>query len=183
MSDEQIMELFFARDVKALKLTSEQYGTSLERMASRFVSREDAEECVNDTLLAAWNAIPPDRPEYFFAWLMKVCRNFALGKIEWYQAKKRSADQVAFDEELAQCIPDQKASGELESRELGRILSAFLMEQSKEKRILFLRRYWYGDSIAEVAETMGMTASNVKTILFRMRASLKEYLEKEEIFL
>ena len=182
MQDEQIIELYCKRNEHAISETAAKYGIPLERLAERIVSVEDAEECVNDTYMNAWNHIPPTIPKYFFAWLAKVCRNLALGKIEWSHAKKRSAQIVTLTQELEECIPDLAAEAEKSSKELGTLLTGFLEGISKKKRLMFLRRYWYGDSIKEIARECGVLEGNVKTTLFRVRRDLKKYLEQEGIW-
>ena len=183
MTDHEILDLYFARDERAISSTALQYGAPLTRLSMRFVSRQDAEECVSDTYLSAWNHIPPARPGHLFAWLAKVCRNLTVSRMRWDRADKRSADLVEFSEELAQCLPDERIERERTAEEIGRAISDFLRTLPAEKRILFLRRYWFGDSLADAAERMGMTESNAKVTLYRLRGQLKEYLEKEGIAL
>lgn len=181
MTDNDIIDLYFARDDRAVTWTAAQYGTPLFHLAQRFVAREDAEECVNDTYMSAWNHIPPTRPAHFFAWLAKVCRNHVISRTRWNDAVKRSTDLVELSDELSQCIPDERYNREREAEELGAALSEFLRSLPQEKRVMFLRRYWFGDSVAEVAEQLGITESKVKVTLHRVRGQLKIYLEKEDI--
>lgn len=178
MEDNEILELLLKRQEQALSELERKYGTRLRTLASRMVSEEDAEECVNDTYLAVWNSIPPNRPEYLFAYAAKICRNLALNKLERDKAAKRSAVVVELSAELMECIPDNALAGdEMGLREL---LVRFLGGLPEEKRKLFLRRYWYGESVKELAEAFGYRESKVKSMLFRLRKLLWNELKKED---
>ena len=182
MQDTEILDLYWQRNETAIRETDRAYGGKLHALAERIVeNREDGEECVSDTYLAAWDHIPPQRPNYFFAWLAKVCRNFAFGILDKRQAAKRNAQIVTLTAEMELCIPDRRREAELEGAELGRILNAFLGTLSRESRILFLRRYWYAESVGEIARRYGMGESKVKTSLHRTRQKLREQLAKEGI--
>ena len=182
MEDAKIIELYFKRDQQAVAETHAAYGQSLFVLADRILrNHEDAEESVSDTYFKAWETIPPQKPNFFFAYLAKICRFFALGKLDWKNAAKRNAEVVALTEEMARCIPDSSRDREMEARELGRILNAFLGTLSQESRMIFLRRYWYVDTIAEIAQRYDISESKVKTQLHRTRARLSTYLEKEGI--
>lgn len=182
MEDREILDLYWKRNEQAIRETDRAYGPKLQGLACRIVeNREDSEECVSDTYMAAWDHIPPQKPGYFFAWLAKVCRNFAFGILDRRNAAKRSAEIMTLTAEMELCIPDSRREAELEGKEIGRILNAFLEELSKESRILFLRRYWYAESIAEIAARYGMGESKVKTSLLRTRNKLRQHLEKEGI--
>ena len=178
MEDNEILTLFLERKEQALSELERKYGVRLKTLASRMVLEEDAEECVNDTYLAVWNSVPPNRPEYLFAYAAKICRNLALNKIEQSKATKRSAVVVELSEELIQCIPDMTlATDETGLREL---ILRFLKSLPEEKRKLFLRRYWYGESVRELAEAFGYRESKVKSMLFRLRKQLWNELKKED---
>lgn len=182
MEDETIIALYFARDPDAIERTGEKYGERLLGLSRRLlVILQDAEECVNDTYLGAWNSIPPQRPVYFFAYLAKLCRNLACNRLDRRNAKKRQAEIVELTAELALCVPDPAAEREREAAELAESLNAFLRTLPKETRQIFLRRYWYAESVREIAERFGFGESRVKTLLFRTRQKLREYLDKEEI--
>lgn len=183
MNDHEIIALYFARDEQAIRVTDETYGHMLTRLAENMVGKEDGEECVNDTYLTAWNRIPPLHPLHFCAWLSKVCRNLALNRLEWHQAQKRNAPLVQLSDELQQCLPDRIHELHQEGEEIGRALSAYLKGLPLDKRALFLRRYWFGDDIHSLSLRFGYSESKVKTTLFRIRRNLKDYLEKEEIFI
>ena len=182
MDDEKIIALFFAREEAAIQETDAAYGRKLYTLADRVLRcREDSQECVNDTYLNTWNAIPPRHPNRLFAFLASICRNLALNRLDWKQAARRNAQIVSLSEEMELCIPDSRRQQELENRELGQLLTAFLEELPKESRLIFLRRYWYVDTIAEIAVRYGMTESKVKMQLSRTRARLRTCLEKEGI--
>ena len=183
MEDREIVEKLFFRDDTAREELEKKYGSRLLKLAGRFLrSREDAEEAVSDAWLRAWNTIPPNRPEHLFAYLAKLCRYAALEKVDWLTAGKRSAVVVELTEELSQCLPDPAFEREREGREIGEVLDDFLAGLDREKRVMFLRRYWYGDPIREVAARCGVGESRAKTTLFRLRRKLKDHLEKEGIF-
>lgn len=183
LSDEQILNLYWARDDAAIHETDEKYGGQLQRLADRMLrAKEDAEECVNDTYLGAWNSIPPQRPGQFFAFLAKLCRNLACNKLDWLNAAKRKAELAPLTDELAQCIPDSAADRERDAKELGAALNSFLRTLPQETRVIFMRRYWFMDSVKEIAERYKLGESKVKTTLFRTRQKLREYLEKEDIY-
>ena len=182
MEDSKIIELFFARSEDAIRHTADTYGRRLFTLAERIVKNDqDAEESVSDTYLRAWDTIPPQKPRHFFAYLARICRNFALDRLDWKAAAKRSAEVVSLTQEMEACIPDGSRNRELESRELGRILDAFLRTLTPENRMVFLRRYWYVDTIPEIAVRYGISESAVQMRLVRTRTKLADYLEKEGI--
>ena len=182
MDDSKIIELFFARNEDAIKHTDDTYGRRLFHLADNIVHNDqDAEESVNDTYMKAWDTIPPQRPEHFFAYIAKICRNFALKRIDWQKAKKRNAEVVSLTQEMENCIPDTYRDMEADTRELGRILDAFLRTLTPENQMVFLRRYWYVDTIAEIAVRYGISESAVQMRLNRTRSKLAMYLAKEGI--
>lgn len=178
MEDNEILTLLFERKEQGLAELEQKYGRRLKQLAGCMISEEDAEECVNDTYLAVWNSIPPKRPEYLFAYTAKICRNLALNKIEWSRAVKRDAVVVELSAELMQCIPDNAFSGD--ETGLRELMIRFLKEVPEEKRKLFLRRYWYGESVKKLAEAFGYRESKVKSMLFRLRKQLWNELKKED---
>ncbi len=179
MEDTKIIELYFARDEQALRETEAAYGGRLFRLSNHIVrSREDAEECVNDTYWKTWRAIPPTRPQYFFAFLAKICRNLCLDKLDYTGAEKRRGELLALTAELEQCLPGR--TGEpWEETALTEALNSFLAALSRENRTLFLRRYWFGDSVSELAGHWGLREGAVATRLHRLRKQLAIHLEKE----
>ena len=177
MTDSQIIELYWSRNEDAIQQTDLRYGRKLHSLADKIVRNfEDAQECVSDTYLKTWDTIPPKCPEYFFA-----CRNCALGVLDWKSAAKRKGEIVSLTAEMETCIPDPQHERNLEGEELGECLNRFLETLSRDNRVIFLRRYWYMDSIAEIAARYGMTESKVKTQLHRTRTKLHSFLEKEGI--
>lgn len=182
MEDANILDLFFARSERAIAETDAVYGRRLHTLADRIVQNfEDAEESVSDTYLKAWQTIPPRRPDSLFAFLAKICRYIALGRLDWRNAAKRKAEVVSLTAEMELCIPDNSRERELTGRELGRLLNQFLGELPRESRMIFLRRYWYVDTIAEIAARYDISESKVKTQLHRTRAKLAAFLEKEGV--
>jgi len=181
MDDERILDLFFSRDEQALSELETKYGRQLQCLAERILPAEDAKECLNDTYLALWKNIPPNRPTHLFAYAAKICRNLTLNKFEWNEASKRSSVMVDLADELETCIPNKF---DLTDQVIwGEVISRFLKGLSAEQRRMFVRRYWYGESMKELAATFGCRQSKVKSVLFRVRNRLREYLEKEDIFL
>lgn len=182
MDDKTILDLYFARNEAAIRHTDDTYGRRLFHLADNIVRNDqDAEESVNDTYLKAWETIPPLRPKHFFGYLAKICRHFALDRLDWRNAAKRKAEVVTLTQEMELCIPDTSREAELEGKELGRLLDAFLREQTPENRMVFIRRYWYVDTIAEIAVRYGISESAVNMRLNRTRARLAAYLQKEGI--
>ena len=183
MEDREIMDLFFSRNEDAIRHTADAYGRRLFLLAERIVRNDqDAEESVSDTYMRAWDTIPPQKPRHFFAYLAKICRNFALDKLDWKLAAKRNAEVVSLTQEMESCIPDGGRDREMEGRELGQILDAFLRTLTPENRMVFLRRYWYVDTIAEIAVRYGISESAVQMRLSRTRTKLADYLAKEGIY-
>lgn len=178
LNDEAILELFFLRDQSAIAAVQQKYGPKLRRLAENLLfNPEDAEECVSDACLAAWNTVPPQRPEHLFAYLAKLCRCSALDRLDSRTAKKRTAEVVELTQELELCIPDPAAR--VGESELGAALNTFVGTLPEEKRLIFLRRYWYGDTVKEIAKRYGLGVSKVKTTLLRVRNELRTFLSKE----
>ena len=182
MDDTAIIELFWAKNQDAITETDRVYGRRLQGIARRIVPvREDAQECVSDTYWKAWETIPPTRPAHLFAYLAKICRHTALGMLDWKNAAKRKAEVVSLTTEMEACIPDSRRDAVLEQQELGRILSDFLRTLSPENRMIFLRRYWYVDTVADIAKRYGLSEGAVMTRLSRTRSKLAKHLAKEGI--
>ena len=180
MEDGQIIDLYFQRSEEAIRETEAAHGHKLYTLSYRILlNREYAEESVSDTYLKAWESIPPTRPTYFYAYLAKICRFISFGKLDWKNAAKRKAEVVELTAEMELCIPDLSRQRQLESQELGELLNAFLGTLNEETRKIFMRRYWYADSIAEIAQRYHLSESKVKTQLFRTRNALRVFLEKE----
>lgn len=183
MEDAKILDLYFARDEDAIRETDTAYGKRLHTLAKNILrNREDAEESVNDTYAEVWKSIPPRRPKYFFAFLASICRHLSLNRVDWKQAAKRRAQVVPLTEEMENCIPDAAHERQMEAKELGRLLDLFLESLPKDSRLIFLRRYWYVDSVSEIAARYGMTESKVKMQLSRTKEKLRSFLEQEGIY-
>lgn len=182
MEDGQIVELFLARDETAVQFASEKYGLRLRSLALHIAGEvQTAEECENDAYLAAWNAIPPNQPrDYLYAFLARIVRNLALNRCRDRERLKRAAFVSELSREMEECIPapDDLAS-RMDDLALREALNGFLGTLGEEKRNMFLRRYWYMDSVADIAKRFGVGQSKVKTALFRTRNQLREYLKKE----
>jgi len=186
MDDKQIIELYNERSETAISETANKYGKYCYYIAHNILNnKQDSEECVNDTYLRAWDAIPPHYPDKLSAFLGKITRNLALNRYRYYNREKRGYGQTSLVlEELSECIPAvENTEQKVEAEVLVEILNSFLTDLSKEKRKIFLRRYWYLSSVKEIAEDFGITESKVKMVLFRIRNKLKQVLEKEGIIL
>ena len=182
MNDDQIIQLYFDRSEQAIKETDTKYGGYCYSIAYNILTNpEDAEESVSDTYLETWKVIPPYRPKYFFAFLASICRHISLNRLDWKQAAKRKADVVSLTEEMELCIPDASHERAMRGREIGQLLDTFLESLPRDSRMIFLRRYWYADAIAEIARRYGMTESKVKMQLHRTKEKLRVFLEKEGI--
>ena len=186
MEDSRIVELFWQRDETALAETENKYGRYCFSIANGILQNgEDARECVNDTFLAAWNAIPPHRPELLSAFLGKIARRLSLKKRRDSSAGKRGGGSVDVSlDELEECIPaGQSIDESIDTAELTEIINAFLAELPLTERRVFLRRYWYFDPVSEIASRFGFSESKVKMMLKRTRDKLLARLQKEEIWL
>lgn len=182
MEDTKIIELYFQRNEQAVKETDVAYGRKLFVLSDNILNnREDAEESVSDTYMETWKSIPPKRPRHFYAFLASICRNISFNRLDWRSAAKRRAEVVSLTQEMELCIPDSRQEAEMDRRELRRILEGFLEDLSRESRIIFLRRYLYVDTVAEIAARYGISESKVKTQLHRTRMKLRKVLEKEGI--
>lgn len=181
--DKIITELYFARSEEAISATREKYGGYCSAIASAILGNaQDAEECVSDMYLRTWNSIPPARPVSLRPYLGKIIRNLALDRYERDRADKRSIEMTQLYGELADILPDitESQSGE---GEISAAISAFLRTQPPLPRMLFVRRYWYADSIERLSELTGMSKSKLTSILFRQRKKLRGYLERKGIYI
>lgn len=177
--DAEIVQLYWDRNELAIPATSEKYGSYCRAIAGNILgSREDAEECVNDTYLRAWNSIPPSRPGLLSAYLGKITRNLALNRYRYHTAEKRGGGEVPLVlAEIAELVSDTDGvEQEMDRRALAEAVSAFLAQLPAERRRLFVRRYWYLDGVAQIAAWFGMTENQVSVTLSRLRAKLKDYL-------
>ena len=186
MKDREIIGLFRKRSEDAIDETAKKYGKYCHYIAYNILYNEqDSEECVNDTYLNVWNNIPPHNPDKLSAYLGKITRNLALNKWDYYNAGKRGAGKsLLVLEELQECIPDSnKVEQAIEEKYLIEVLNRFLYDLPVEKRMIFLRRYWYLSSIQEIARDYEISESKVKMTLLRVRNKLKQILGKEGIVL
>ena len=186
MEDSVIVDLYLARNEDAIVQTTEKYGARLRTISLGIVrDPETAEECENDTYLQAWNLIPPSKPyEYLFAFLARMIRHISIDVCRSRNRLKRYGTLVELRTELTQCIPaSDDPAAEVDKLLLGQLISRYLFGISPEKRIIFLRRYWYMDSVAEIAAKLAIGESKVKTTLLRCRKELRSLLEKEGYYL
>ena len=184
MEDLQIIQLFFDRSEEAIKALSEKFGRYSSTIARNILGNaSDAEECVNDALLHVWNSIPPKRPDSLKAFVGKITRNLALDAYDKRTTQKRGGGQIALAlDELSEVVGDNADPAEhMEAEELSELINNFLASLPEDKRVLFMKRYWYLESVKDIAVDQAMTESNVKTTLFRIRQQLKEELTKEGI--
>lgn len=182
--DSAILSLYLNRAEAALTFTKEKYGALCRSIARRLLSDErDVDECESDVYLRAWNSIPPERPASLRAWLARVTRNAALDRIKYNAAACRDSALMQAFEELEPWLTSANSDPQshLDGAELKRIINSFLRAQSPEARQFFLRRYWYGESVREIAQSCGVGEAKVKTSLFRTRERLMTTLESEGI--
>ena len=180
MEDAQIIELYFARQERAITETDRKYGKLCLHIANHILSDgRDSAECVNDAYLCVWNEIPPTRPGNFRAFLSKIVRNLSLKKLEFLHAKKRNANIELSFSELEEVVPDHRIRPDYNEEELGELLSAFLKKEKDISRNVFIRKYYFFDSVKEIAERYSFTESKVKSMLYHTRNKLRKYLEKE----
>lgn len=184
MNDEQIIDLFFARSELAITETKDKYGNYCHYIAFNVLRNyEDSEECVNDTFLQAWNSIPPNKPSILKSFLGKITRNLALNKHKYNTAQKRNSEHLEqLIKDLSDCLPENEDPSQfVEDSFVVDCMNCFLSGQKERTRKMFIRRYWYMDSIQEIANAFGISESNVKMTLLRTRTSLKAFLEKEGV--
>lgn len=183
MDDEKIIGLYWARDEDAIKETSSKYGRLCNFIANNILSNhEDSEECVNDTYFAVWNAIPTQHPSRFSVFVSRITRNLALKRYEYISAAKRNPSAVTSLDELGDCVSGtDNIESEIEKKHVETAIGQFLWRQSDEKRNVFIRRYWYFDSIESICRCTGFSQSKVKSMLYETRRKLRKYLESEGI--
>ena len=180
MTDQEIIHLLLARNEDGITAVHEKYGNKILSLADHILrNRQDAEECLNDTILKVWNSIPPTIPVSLSAYILQICRRRALDQLDWAQAKKRNAEVISITEELENCLP--AADNSENAGELLSLIDEFLDSQPARNRIMFVRRYWYSDTVEELAERFGMNPNSVRVNLHRVRKKLRQYLEKEGI--
>ena len=182
MDDKKIIELFFARDERALREFTAKYGALCKNITRNILGNDlDAEECENDTYLDAWGAMPTARPAYLGAFLSKITRRISVDRWRSLHREKRGGI-ASVTEELTDCIPDYSSpQSEYENARLTQVLNRFLAMQPIEKRAIFIRRYFCSQSVDEIASALSISESKVKVTLHRMREALRKILEEQEL--
>lgn len=185
MEDSKIVELFLTRDETAINESKAKYGRLLHSIAYGILANhEDCEECVSDTFYKAWTNIPPERPEYLSAYLGRIVRNLSINLWKANHAQKRFHPADVSLDEIGDILPvGNSVEEEIDARELARHISDWLRALEKEERILFLRRYWYGQSLKELAHAQNTTANKLAGRMYRLRQNLKDSLEQKGISL
>lgn len=183
MEDDRIIELFQNRNQTAIKESDNKYGKTLKKISFGVLSNsEDSNECVNDTYLKAWNSIPPQKPNSLLAYLGRIVRNISINR--WYEIKtqKRGGDCLLI--ELSECIPsDDSVKDSIEERELSEVITVWLKSLPQDDRVLFMRRYWFGETLEVLANDCSVSPNKLAGRMFRLRKKLKATLEKEDISL
>ncbi len=186
MDDKDIIRLLEERDEKAIDEIRRKYGALVCMVAGNILkSPEDAEECEQDAYLALWNRVPPEKPSYLKNYLIRIVRNFALDRFRRNHRSKRYAGMELLLSELEECIPDdrQHVEEKINQRLFGEMLDDWLRGLSPEERALFIRRYWYGSSVKELAKQFGKTENQMSRQFGRMRQSLKKFLTEHETWI
>ena len=185
MDDASIISLYWSRSEDAIKETDIKYGKLCTRLANNILNNDcDTEECVDDSYLTVWNSIPDERPNNFSAFLCRIVKNLSFKKLEHITAQKRKPEMLVSLNELQDCISsasDTEAS--YDAAQLGKSISAFLNNQSETNRNIFVRRYWYYDSVKDIAADYGFKEKKVSNILFETRKKLKHFLEQEGYYI
>lgn len=181
MTDEAIIDMFFARDHQAVAELSGKYGPACLKLSRGILGDyRDAEECVNDAYLAVWNTVPPQRPDPLPAYLRRIVRNLSIKRYHTNTAAKRGSTYDATLDELTGCIPSPTTvEDEFSAGELSALLDRFLGTLKQDDRVIFVRRYWYADSIGDLAQRFHISSHNATVRLARIRDKLKVFLKKE----
>lgn len=180
MENQKLVDLFFARSEIAIQMLASKYEKTLYKISFHILNNhEDVMECVNDTYLGVWNAIPPQRPNPLSAFVCRIVRNLSLKRYRLKTAQKRNCVMEVSLDELGTCLPTLSAEDEYSAKELGSAIDAFLETLGVENRVLFVRRYWFSDSIGDLAVLLHMSENLVSVRLHRIREQLKRYLENE----
>ena len=181
MKDHEIIALFFERSERAITELINKYGAAIKNVASNILKdAQDAEEAVSDTYLTVWNRIPPESPKYLGAYSCRVAQNLSLKRFYANTAWKRNSYYDVALDELEETIPAlSTVESQYDAKELTQYLNQFVKELSREDRYLFMRRYWYGDKVSDIAENLNITPHKASVRLFRLRQKLQDYLKKE----
>ena len=183
MDDKNIIELFYERSEQAITELSKKYGLLCKKVTDNILNNHlDAEECVNDAYLAVWNTIPPQNPDSLVSYVCRIVRNQAIKKYHENTALKRNSIYDTSLDELEEVLPSSASvEGELEAKEVSAIIDRFLETLDKQSRTMFIRRYWYSDSIEEIALSFKTSKHYISVRLSRIRKALKKYLVKEGV--
>ncbi len=182
MEDDAIVQLYLDRNESAIRYSSEKYGSRLRALSLGITSDpQTSEECENDTYLEAWNRIPPTEPRtYLYAFLARIVRHISIDRCRERASLKRSGRIAELSEEMEECLPaSDDTEDAVAGKELGRAIGDYLRTIPREKRVIFVRRYFYLDSVAEISRRCAVSESKVKSSLFRTRKELREYLSRE----
>ncbi len=184
ITDEQIIQLFFARSEDGLEELDAKYGKVCNKLSFGILNnRLDAQECVNDAYLGVWNAIPPTKPNPLLTFVCKIVRNVSLKRYSSNTAKKRNSAYDVAISELEACLSSPNTvQVEIETKELARIIENFLDTLGVENRVIFLRRYWFLDTYKDIAGRVGLSEKNISVRLSRIRGKMKQYLIEREVF-
>lgn len=182
MEDNKIIELFFQRSENAITQLAEKYGRLCLKVAQNILNNaSDAEECLNDTYLGVWNSIPPNHPESLSAYVCKIARNLSLKRYSYNTASKRNSNyDVALDELEDTLASFKSVEDEAEERALTKDIEQFLDSLNETDRVIFMRRYYFSDSYADIAQMTGLTEKNVSVRLTRLRSKMKDYLTERD---
>ncbi len=182
MEDHEILELYFARNEDAIVQTQRKYGGPLEALCRRITEDAlDAQECVSDTYLQAWQRIPPHRPDYFYGFLARIARHISLNRCQMRHARKRSAIVVELSDELQQCLVGMPDAVDWDNEALKASLNRFVRGLEPQSQYIFVRRYFLAESLGEIARRTGRSENDLASLLFRIRRKLKNHLQKEGI--
>jgi len=183
VEDERIIELFFERSEQAITELSIKYDSLVKSIINNVLNNSsDVEECTNDTYLSIWNTIPPQKPMNLAAYLARVAKNTALNRYDYNTSKKRYSSYDMAIDELAELIPsEENVEEKILVNELSQAINAFLAEMSTEERVMFVARYWFGETVEEIAKKMSCNPKGVAVKLHRIRKKLRRYLEKERL--
>ena len=182
MDDSKIIELFYERSEQAIVELSKKYGDTCHQIAFNILkNHSDAEECVNDAYLGAWNSIPPQNPKPLLSYICKIVRNISVKRYRQNTAKKRNSYYDVALDELENCLPISEETYAISASELSKLLDDFLDGLDKTNRIMFVRRYWFSDSVSDIASMLGMNEHAVVARLSRTREKLRKYLVKKGV--
>ena len=181
MEDSKIIRLFFERSEQAISELDCKYGPAVKRIAANILNdRLDTEECVSDTYLKTWNSIPPRVPNPLMGYVCRIARNLAVNRYHANHAEKRSSNYGLILDEMEECIPSRvNVETDYDAKELGAAINRFLSTLNREDRFLFVRRYWYADSVTELAAMTKSSVNRISVRLFRLREKLRITLMKE----